>query len=97
MIEMVMVVIVVIVMVMVTEMKMVMAIPMLMDMVFVVAIDWRGWWQCSYISAYSAVVLFILISLQSKILWRDTLNRGWLDRTDYTWNLMHRPTVGLIR
>lgn len=34
---------------------------------------------------------------QTKELWRDSKEEGWEDKTEYSWKLIHRPTIGLIR
>jgi len=37
------------------------------------------------------------IPSQTRIVWADPLKKGWVPKRSYRWELIHRPTIGLIR
>ena len=45
----------------------------------------------------SSLNLIMPLDFQTKELWRDSKEEGWEDKTEYSWKLIHRPTIGLIR
>ena len=46
---------------------------------------------------WNAIFATTNIPKQTEILWKDTVDRGWLPNKEYTWNLRSRPLTGQIQ
>jgi hypothetical protein len=46
---------------------------------------------------WNAIFATTNIPNQTEILWKDSVDRGWLPNKEYTWNLRFRPLIGQIQ
>jgi len=44
-----------------------------------------------------AIIAINTVQNQTEVLWKDTVDRGWLPNKEYTWNLRFRPLTGQIQ